>query len=402
MIMINEQMKNYGNNRSVIRDLFEFGNQKKAEIGAENVFDFSLGNPNVPAPKYVNMAVRNLIDNYDDVYVHGYTSAQGDAACRQAIASDLNERYAAHFRKENFYMTCGAAASLKIILTALYTPGDEVIVFTPYFPEYRVFVETTGAKLVEVSSDPDTFQIDFSLLEEAISANTKSVIVNSPNNPSGVVYTEENIIRLAALLEKKEKEYGHPIYLITDEPYRELVYDDIKVPFVTKYYRDTVVCYSFSKSLALPGERIGYILVPDEAADSGDVYAAVCGAGRALGYVCAPSMMQHVIEKCCGMVSDINEYKEKRDLIYNALTEYGFSCIHPDGAFYLFVRSPEPDANAFSEKAKEFNLLLVPADSFGTPGFVRIAYCVSTDMIKRSLPAFKKLADYYSQKEGLE
>ena len=402
MIMINEQMKNYGNNRSVIRDLFEFGNQKKAEIGAENVFDFSLGNPNVPAPKYVNMAVRNLIDNYDDVYVHGYTSAQGDAACRQAIASDLNERYAAHFRKENFYMTCGAAASLKIILTALYTPGDEVIVFTPYFPEYRVFVETTGAKLVEVSSDPDTFQIDFSLLEEAISANTKSVIVNSPNNPSGVVYTEENIIRLAALLEKKEKEYGHPIYLITDEPYRELVYDDIKVPFVTKYYRDTVVCYSFSKSLALPGERIGYILVPDEAADSADVYAAVCGAGRALGYVCAPSMMQHVIEKCRGMVSDINEYKEKRDLIYNALTEYGFSCIHPDGAFYLFVRSPEPDANAFSEKAKEFNLLLVPADSFGTPGFVRIAYCVSTDMIKRSLPAFKKLADYYSQKEGLE
>ena len=299
-------------------------------------------------------------------------------------------------------MTCGAAASLKIILTALYTPGDEVIVFTPYFPEYRVFVETTGAKLVEVSSDPDTFQIDFSLLEEAISANTKSVIINSPNNPSGVVYTEENIIRLAALLEKKEKEYGHPIYLITDEPYRELVYDDIKVPFVTKYYRDTVVCYSFSKSLALPGERIGYILVPDEAADSADVYAAVCGAGRALGYVCAPSMMQHVIEKCRGMVSDINEYKEKRDLIYNALTEYGFSCIHPDGAFYLFVRSPEPDANAFSEKAKEFNLLLVPADSFGTPGFVRIAYCVSTDMIKRSLPAFKKLADYYSQKEGLE
>ncbi len=393
--MINETMKNYGQNRSVIRDLFEFGLQKKAEIGEENVYDFSLGNPNVASPRAVNETIIELLNTRDDMYLHGYTSAQGDAKCRQAIVDDLNKRFDTSFKKENIYVTCGAAASLKIVLTALHAPCDEVIAFTPYFPEYKVFAETTGARLVEVPSDMDSFQIDFAKLEPAITPRTKAVIVNSPNNPSGVVYTEETIQRLATLLSAKEQEFGHAIYLITDEPYRELVYDGIKVPFVTKYYRDTIVCYSYSKSLALPGERLGYILVPGEITDSSDIYAAVCGAGRALGYVCAPSLMQHVIERCTGMVSDIEEYREKRDLLFNALTEYGFTCIHPDGAFYLFVKSPEPDANAFSLKAREYNLLLVPADSFGTPGFVRIAYCVSTDMIKRSLPAFKKLAESY-------
>ena len=394
--MINETMKNYGNNRSVIRDLFEFGNQRKAIVGADNVFDFSLGNPNVAAPKEVNETIRDLLASKNDIYLHGYTSAQGDAACRQAIADDLNRRYGTSFRKENLYITCGAAASLKIILTALYTPGDEVVIFPPYFPEYRVFVETTGASVREAACDSDTLQIDFETLNAALNKKTKSVIINSPNNPSGVVYTEESIQRLGALLEEKEKEYGHPIYLITDEPYRELVYDGIKVPFIPNYYKDTVVCYSYSKSLALPGERIGYVLVPDGISDSADVYAAVCGAGRALGYVCAPSLMQHVIEKCTGLVSDLNEYKEKRDLLYGALTEMGFSCVHPDGAFYLFMKSPVADAKAFSEKAKEFDLLIVPADSFGTPGYVRIAYCVATDMIRRSLPAFRKLAEFYA------
>ena len=393
--MINETMKELGNKRSVIRDIFEFGNLRRAEIGAENVFDFSLGNPSVPAPAAVNETIRELLDTCPDSVLHGYTSAQGSPQTRKAIADDLNKRFSTAFSPDQFYMTCGAAASLKITLSALYTPGDEVIVFTPYFPEYRVFVETCGAVLVEVQSDPDTFQIDFSALGSAITDKTKAVVVNSPNNPSGVVYTEDTVRRLAALLNEYAGRYGHPIYLIADEPYRELVYDGLEVPFLPSIYKDTIICYSYSKSLSLPGERIGYILVPAEITDSKDVYAAVCGAGRALGYVCAPSLMQLVAAKCTGMVSDLNAYRENRDLLYNALTEYGFHCIHPDGAFYLFMKTPIADAGAFCEKAKEYDLLLVPADSFGTPGFVRISYCVSNDMIARSLPAFKKLAEFY-------
>ena len=393
--MINEKMADLGNVRSVIRDIFEFGNQRRAQIGAENVYDFSLGNPNVPAPEAVKETILKLLNEKSDSYLFGYTSAQGDAVTREAVAKDLNSRFGTAFHKDNFYMTCGAAASLKITLAALYTPGDEVIAFTPYFPEYRVFVETCGAKLAEVASRPEDFQIDFTLLEKAITDRTKALIVNSPNNPSGVVYTEQTIRQLAALLEEKEAVFGHPIYLIADEPYRELVYDGIEVPYLTKYYKDTIVCYSYSKSLSLPGERIGYILVPDEIADAKDVYAAVCGAGRSLGYVCAPSLMQHVVAECTGQVSDLRIYKENRDLLLEALTSYGFSCIHPDGAFYLFMKSPVPDAKSFCEAAKAYDLLLVPADSFGTPGFVRIAYCVSTDTIRRSLPAFKKLAQSY-------
>ena len=393
--MINETMKELGNKRSVIREIFEFGNRRRAEIGAENVYDFSLGNPNVPAPEAVNRTMIELLQTKSDMYLHGYTSAQGAIDTREAVAADLNRRFGTAFHKDNFYMTCGAAASLKISLTALYTPGDEVIAFTPFFPEYRVFVETCGAKLVTAASDQDTFQIDFEVLKPLITEKTKAVIVNSPNNPSGVVYTAETVTKLAELLRAKEAEFGHAIYLIADEPYRELVYDGMDVPYLTKYYRDTIVCYSYSKSLSLPGERIGYILVPDEAADAKDIYAAVCGAGRALGYVCAPSLAQHVIASCTGMVSDLNVYRLNRDLLIDGLTEFGFTCIHPDGAFYLFMKSPVADAGAFCEKAKDFDLLLVPADSFGTPGFVRIAYCVSTEMIRNSLPAFRKLAESF-------
>lgn len=396
---MNKRMEQLGKAPSKIREIFEYGNKRRAEIGAENVFDFSLGNPNVPVPDVVKQAYQDLLASKDDVYLHGYTSAQGSPATRQAIADDLNKKYGTAFRADNFYLTCGAAASLCIVLKALITPHEkaEVITFTPFFPEYRVFVQSAGGTLVESQTDPDTFQIDFEELAGRITVNTKAVLINSPNNPSGVVFREEAVVRLAELLSAKEKEYGHTIYLITDEPYRELVYDDtVKVPFVTKYYQDAVVCYSFSKSLSMPGERIGYILVPDAAADSADLYAAVCGAGRALGYVCAPSLAQHVIERCVGAVSDLQYYKKNRDLLYNALTEYGYTCVHPDGAFYLFMKALEPDAAAFCEKAKEYDLLLVPADSFGTPGYVRIAYCVTTELIEKSLPAFKKLAEAYA------
>lgn len=396
--MISETMCGLGKESSVIRAIFEYGRKRAAEIGAENVFDFSLGNPNVPVPEDVKKAMKELLDCGDDVWLHGYTSGNGDAETRKAIAEDLNRRFGTAFRPENLYMTCGAAASLKICITALCEPGDEFITFTPFFPEYRVFVETAGAKLVAVSTDPDTFQIDFDRLAEGVSEHTKALIVNSPNNPSGVVFREEAIRKLAAFLEEKEKEYGHPIWIIADEPYRELVYDSsLEVPYLTKYYRNTLVCYSYSKSLSMPGERIGYILVPDEAEKAGDVYAAVCGAGRALGYVCAPSFIQHVIARCTGQVSDLGVYRKNRDLLYQALTDYGYSCVYPDGAFYLFVKALEEDASAFCERAKKHELLLVPSDDFGTPGYVRIAYCVTTDQITRSLPAFRALAKEYGK-----
>ena len=396
--MISETMCGLGKESSVIRAIFEYGRKRAAEIGAENVFDFSLGNPNVPVPEDVKKVMKELLDCGDDVWLHGYTSGNGDAETRKAIAEDLNRRFGTVFRPENLYMTCGAAASLKICITALCEPGDEFITFTPFFPEYRVFVETAGAKLVAVSTDPDTFQIDFDRLAEGVSEHTKALIVNSPNNPSGVVFREEAIRKLAAFLEEKEKEYGHPIWIIADEPYRELVYDNsLEVPYLTKYYRNTLVCYSYSKSLSMPGERIGYILVPDEAEKAGDVYAAVCGAGRALGYVCAPSFIQHVIARCTGQVSDLGVYRKNRDLLYQALTDYGYSCVYPDGAFYLFVKALEEDASAFCERAKKHELLLVPSDDFGTPGYVRIAYCVTTDQITRSLPAFRALAKEYGK-----
>ena len=394
-MIMNQRMYGLGSKRSVIREIFEFGKKRAAEVGAENVYDFSLGNPSVKPPQIVEDTLISLLTEEDATALHGYTSAQGDAGVRAAIADYIRKTHGVECDADYIYMTCGAAASLTITLSALCNEGDEVITFAPYFTEYKVFAETAGAKLVALASDPDTFQIDFSPLESALNEKTAAVLVNSPNNPSGVVYSEATIQKLAALLEQKSAEYKKTIYLITDEPYRELVYGGVKVPYLTKYYRNTFVCYSYSKSLSLPGERIGYIFVNPSAENAKQLYFAVCGAGRALGYVCAPSLFQKMVARCQGVTSDVSVYEKNRDLLAGALREYGFSCVQPDGAFYLFVKSPEPDANAFCERAKKYDLLLVPGDDFGCAGYVRIAYCVSPDMIRRSLPSFKKLAGEY-------
>ena len=393
---MNQRMYALGSRRSVIREIFEFGKQRAQEVGKENVFDFSLGNPSVNPPRIVADTLAELVREEDQTALHGYTSAQGDLSVRRAIADHIRTAHGAEADPDFIYMTCGAAASLTITLSALCNEGDEVITFAPYFTEYKVFTETAGASLVALDSDPDTFQIDFALLEKAVCEKTAAVLVNSPNNPSGVVYGEETGKRLAKLLEEKSAQFGRTIYLITDEPYRELVYGGVKVPYLTNYYPHTIVCYSYSKSLSLPGERIGYIFVNPAAKDAKALYLAVCGAGRALGYVCAPSLFQKLIARCQGVTSDVSVYERNRDTLAGALRSYGFRCVQPDGAFYLFVKSPEPDAYAFCERAKKYNLLLVPGDDFGCKGYVRIAYCVSHEMIERSLPAFEKLAKEYS------
>ena len=395
---MNQRMYGLGSRRSVIREIFEYGKKRAAEVGADKVFDFSLGNPSVQPPQIVEDTLVGLLREEDATALHGYTSAQGDLSVRRAIAEYIAATHGVKADPDCIYMTCGAAASLTITLSALCEKGDEVITFAPFFTEYRVFTETAGAKLVELASDPETFQIDFPRLEKAFTEKTAAVLVNSPNNPSGVVYSEETVKKLAALLARKSAEYGRTIYLVTDEPYRELVYGGVKVPYLTAYYKHTVVCYSYSKSLSLPGERIGYIFVSPEADGAKELYLAVCGAGRALGYVCAPSLFQKMVARCQGITSDISVYERNRDMLLSALREYGYSCVRPDGAFYLFVRSPEPDANAFCERAKAHGLLLVPGDDFGCPGYVRIAYCVSPDMIRRSLPAFRALAEEYAER----
>ncbi len=395
--MIAKDMYELGSKRSSIRELFEYGKKRAAAIGAENVFDFSIGNPSVAPPPEVKEAILSLLTEKDAVALHGYTSAQGDYAVRKAICDDVNKRFATDFTADCFYMTAGAAASLTISLKALTVAGDEVITFAPFFPEYRVFVEAAGAKFVVVPMREPDFQIDFVQFQQCINEHTKAVIINSPNNPSGAVYTEKTICELCRILQEKEKEYGHPIYLISDEPYREIVYGDVVVPYVPNYYDDTVVCYSYSKSLSLPGERMGYILVSNKVQNAQEVYAAVCGAGRALGYVCAPSLFQMVVAKCAGMTSDLSVYAKNRDLLYRGLTELGFTCVKPDGAFYLFLKAKEKDAVAFCEKAKKYELLLVPGDDFAGPGYVRISYCVSTEQIERAMPAFAKLAAEYKK-----
>ena len=395
MTNVSQRMLNLGTARSEIREAFAFAQARAAEVGAENVDDFSIGNPSVPAPATVAEAVHKLVDAIDPIKLHGYTPAQGDGQARQALAEDLNRRFGTNYTADNFYLTAGAAGALCCALSALSCPGDTFITFAPYFPEYKVFVESAGAELVTVPADIEDFQIDFAAFDQALTPNTKGVIINSPNNPTGVVYSEATIQKLAQVLTEKSKEYGHTIWLISDEPYREIVYRDTPLPWVPNYYPNTLVCYSYSKSLSLPGQRIGYVLVPPPAEDADIVYAAVCGAGRALGYVCAPSLFQLVAAECTGQTADIEIYHKNRDLLLNALRDMGYTCAQPDGAFYLFPRSLEPDARAFCERARKYDLVLVPGDSFGCPGHVRISYCVPTEQIQRALHKFEQLAAEY-------
>lgn len=403
---MNEKMKKLGESRSVIREIFEYAKKRKAEIGDAKVFDFSIGNPSIPAPDAVRKTLVSLIEGTDPTVLHGYTSAQGDAGVRKAISDSIECRFGTDGKKlsspDLIYLTAGAAAALTCTLTALLVPGDEVIVLAPFFPEYKVFIERTGASVVPVLCDTETFEPNLEKIADAINAKTAAVIINSPNNPTGVVYSEQTLTALSALLGKKEKQLGRPIYIIADEPYRELVYGGIEVPYLPALYDDTVVCYSLSKSLSLPGERIGYVSVSPSAENAKALYSAVCGAGRALGFVCAPSLFQYMIPACLGKTSDISAYKKNRDILSGALAEYGYSTAKPDGAFYLFVKSPEPDAAKFCERAKKYELLLVPSDDFGCPGYVRIAYCTSEKQIRDSLPAFRALAESYNLGEANE
>lgn len=388
--MLNQTAYSLGANRSCIRDLFEYGRARAAVVGDENVFDYSLGNPSIPSPAAVDEAVRQILLDTPTLQVHGYTSAVGDAATRQAIADDLNRRYDAGCRGENFFLGCGAAPELVAVFTALAVPEGELLAIAPYFPEYKPFAQAAGLNFRVVPPDVPEFQIKLDAVEAMLTPHTQAVLINTPNNPSGVVYTQKTLEALGALLTQKSREYGHPIYLISDEPYRELAYG-VEVPFVPLIYPNTVVCYSYSKSLSLPGERIGYIYVPDSAADSRALYDAVAGAARSAGHVCAPSLWQKVIARCAGLRPDLQAYDRNRKALYEGLTAMGYEMAKPDGAFYLFIKAPGGDANAFSEKAKERDLLLVPGDGFGCPGYFRICYCVSYDMIQRSLPVFRAL-----------
>ena len=395
--MVNQEYYTLGTAPSVIRQLFAYGLEQAKVVGPENVYDYSLGNPSIPAPKKVNDSIKKIVDETDSIKLHGYSMAPGFEEARAAVAKDLAARFGLDVKASELFFTCGAAPALISIIKALIVDADtEIMAIAPFFPEYRPFVNANGGKLVVVPADTKAFQIHLDEVEKRITKHTQAIIVNSPNNPSGVVYTEETLKGLAALLERKSAEYGHPIYIIADEPYRELVYGGVKVPFIPCLYKNTIVCYSYSKSLSLPGERIGYVYVPGFADDSHDVYAAISGAARIMGHVCPPTLMQKVIECCAEERPDLVAYDENRNLLYNSLTEMCYECAKPDGAFYLFVKAPNGDANAFSEKAKlGHNLLVVPADGFGCPGFFRLSYCVSNDMIRRSLPAFKAMIESY-------
>ena len=393
--MINEKMFGLGNEASIIRELSEYGNKRKEIVGEDNVYDFSIGNPSIPAPLEVNETLIDLLKNMDSVSLHGYTSAPGDKHVRDMIASNLNERFNCKAKGELIYLTQGASASLSISLRALINEGDEVIVFAPFFPEYRIFINNAGGKMVEVQPDLSSFYPDFEDFSRKISYRTKAVIINSPNNPTGVIYPHDVIDKIASILKSKQIEYGHEIYLCSDEPYRELVYKEIEYPFITNYYDNSLVFYSFSKSISLPGERIGYILVSSKCKDSERVYKAICGAGRSLGFICASSLFQFALPKIVNSLSDLSKYKENRDILSKGLLDLGYEFIQSEGAFYLFVKALEDDAVAFCKKALKYDLILVPSDSFGIKGYVRIAYCVNKKRIIDSLPAFRKLKELY-------
>ena len=395
--MIAEKMKNMVANSSAIRAMFEEGNRLAGIYGAENVFDFSLGNPNVPAPEAVKKAIAELLEEEDPIALHGYTNSNsGYADVREAVAQSLNARFGTKFAGRNIVMTAGAAGGLNVILKSLINPGDEVIAFAPYFGEYRSYTNNYDGVLVEISPDTVNFQPKMDEFEAKITPKTKAVIINTPNNPTGVVYSEETIQKIAAIMEAKQKEYGTDIFLISDEPYRELVYDGAEVPYLTKYYANTIVGYSYSKSLSLPGERIGYLVIPDEVTDSEDVLAAANVATRILGFVNAPTLQQKIVAKCLNEKTDVSYYDRNRETLYNGLRECGFECIKPQGAFYLFMKSPVEDEKAFCQAAKKYNILIVPGSSFACPGYVRLAYCVSYETIVNSLPKFKELAREYA------
>lgn len=398
VVMIADKMKSFVKNSSAIRAMFEEGKKMAEKYGAENVYDFSLGNPNVPAPVKVKEAIIEELEKEDPVMLHGYMSNSGYEDVRQAVAESLNQRFGTAFHENNIVMTVGAAGGLNVILKAILNPGDQVLVFAPYFGEYNSYVENYDGEVTVVSPNTETFQPNLTEMEEKITEKTKAVIVNSPNNPTGVVYSEATIKAMAEILEKKEQEFGTDIYLISDEPYRELAYDGVEVPYLTKYYKDTIVGYSFSKSLSLPGERIGYLVIPDEAADAADLQSAANVATRILGFVNAPSLMQRAVAKCLDAKADVPYYDRNRNALYQGLKELGFSCIKPEGAFYLFVKSPVEDEQVFCQAAKKHHILIVPGSSFACPGYVRIAYCVAYETILNSMPGFAKLAEEFGLK----
>ena len=391
--MINEKAYALGATHNGIRELFEYSRRRAAQIGRENIFDYSLGNPSIPAPAAVNDAIRQILEQENSLSVHGYTSTSGDPLARQAIADDLNRRFSADARPEDLFLTAGAAPALAAAFHALATPGAEVLAIAPFFPEYKPFAEAAGLSFRAVPADVPHFQIRLDVLEDMLTERTAAIVINSPNNPSGAVYTRDTLQKLADLLRSKAAEYGHPIYIIADEPYRELVYGDAQVSFIPNIYADTVVCYSYSKSLSLPGERIGYVYVPQQATHHDALFSAIVGASRVMGHVCAPSLWQKVIARCAHFGPDLTAYDRNRRALADALTEFGYEIARPDGAFYLFIKAPGGDARAFSEKAKQRDLLLVPGDEFGCPGWLRLCYCVSYDTIVRSLPVFKALLE---------